>query len=186
MAGSMASGSGVPAAPAGPIVPANPGVSTAHGTRRTVLILGGVILTLAAVGLIVVLLTGRSAATYPAGSPEAAFQGYLAAWQAGDLEGAYAHLSPRVRALATVDEYRAMDRDYGWGRDEDRRVVLTAARITGDRARLDLRVESHGTGGLFGGADTWSENRSVTLVRDGNEWYVDEYLAGIDPVWIEK
>jgi hypothetical protein len=168
------------------MAPVTPDVAPTPHVRRTVLILGGAILAFAVVALLAVLLTSRPAASYPAGSPEGVFQGYMAAWEAGDLDAAYAHFSDRVRALVTVDEYRAMERDYRWTRDQDRRVVLIGTRITDDRATLDLRIDWFSPGGMLGGGDTWSEDRSVALVRVNGSWSVDELIAGIEPMWLEQ
>lgn len=180
MTRSMAPDPGAPGAVAGAVTPSSTGI------RRTVTVLGGVILGVALAGLLIVLLTGRPAATYPADSPEAALQGYLTAWEARDLDTAYAAFSDRIRGSATLDEYRRMDAEYGWARNSDRRVVLAGSRVNGDRATLDLRIDEFSSGGLLGGGDAWSSERSVLLVRDGGHWHVDELLIGLEPMAVEK
>jgi hypothetical protein len=182
MDGSMGPGSGMQAASPGQLVPAAPRVPATRGIRRTVLVLGAVILVVAAAAVLVVALTTRPAPTYPAGSPEAAFQGYYTAWEARDLETAYGLLSERIRASVPADQYRRDDRDYAWSRDESRRVVLIASRVVGDRATLDLRIDQSSSGGPFGATDTWSWDTSVALVREDGAWHVDDYLAGLEPM----
>jgi hypothetical protein len=182
MAESTGSGPTAPVAPADPPVPAATRVPASRGIRRTVLVLGAVILAVAAVGVLAVAISSRPAPAYPADSPEAAFQAYYTAWEARDLETAYGLLSERIRASVTADGYRTADREYGWSRGESRRVVLTGARVAGDRATLDLRVDQSSSGGLFGATDTWSWDTSVALVREDGAWHVDDYLAGLEPL----
>lgn len=186
MNGSIGTGSAAPVGPAGPATPATPNAPSTRGIRRTVILLGGAILAVAGVAVLVVALSARQPVVYPAGSPEAAFQGFLSAWEANDLDTAYSSFSDGVRSRATLEEYRRMDRDYRWAREQDRRVVLTGTRLNGDRATLDLRIDWFSSGGWFGGGSTWSENRSVALVREDGAWHVDEYLAGIEPMWLEN
>lgn len=188
MTGSITSEPRVPAAgggpmtPTGPVTPATPRAPSSPGVRRTVILLGGVILAVVLAGMVVVLAAGRPAATYPAGSPEAAFQGFFTAWQARDLDAAYLSFSDRIRGQVTPDEFRRMDADFSWARDSDRRVVLVGSVVTGDRATLDLRIDEFSSGGLLGGGGTWSWERSIPLIRENGAWHVDEYLAGLDPL----
>lgn len=168
------------------MAPVTPDVAPTAHVRRTVVILGASIIAFAVVALLVALISSRPPAGYPAGSPEEAFQGYIAEWESGDLDAAYTHFSDRVRALVTADRYRAMDRDYRWTRDQDRRIVLVGTRTNGDRATLDLRIDWYAAGAPFGGGDTWSEDRSIMLVHVNGTWYVDELLAGIEPMWLEQ
>jgi hypothetical protein len=146
------------------------------------LVLGAVILAVAAVAILAVALTVRPAPSYPADSPEAAFQAYYTAWEARDLDTAYGLLSERVRAQVTADRYWQDDRDYGWSRDQGRRVVLVGSHVTGDRAALHLRVDEASQGGPFGATDTWSWDTNVVLVREDGAWHVDNYLAGLEPM----
>ncbi len=148
---------------------------------RSVLVAGLAIVALIAIAVIVAVALPDEPATYPAGSPEAAFQDYYQAWEAGDSETAYESLSSDVRRDITSDEYRRMDSEQSWQRDEDRRVVLLASEITGDRAVLDLRVDQFTQGGGLGG-DRYSYDRSVRLVREDGVWLIDEPLVGVEPV----
>jgi hypothetical protein len=147
-----------------------------------VLGLGGAVLALALVAALVALASPRTAPTSPAGSPEAAFQAFYTAWQERNLEAAYALLSDRLRAQATLDQYRQMDRDFGWGREQDRRVTLAGSRVNGEHATLDLQVEDFHSGGPLGGGWTSTWKTSVPLIHEGGAWHIDEFLAGLEPM----
>lgn len=153
------------------------------GPPRSVLVAGLAIVALVAIAVIVAVALPDEPATYPAGSPEAAFQVYYQAWERGDGEAAYASLSSDVKGDITSAEYRRRDSEQSWQRDEDRRVVLLRSEITGDRAVLDLRVDQFHEGGL--GGDRYSYDRSVRLVREDGVWLIDEPLVGIEPVGYE-
>lgn len=146
---------------------------------RSSLVAGLGIVALVAIAVIVAVTLPKAPATYPAGSPEAAFQAYYQAWETGDTDAAYTSLSSDVRHDLTSDEYRRRDSEQSWQRDEDRRVILLHSEIIGDRAVLDLRVDQFREGGL--GGDRYSSDRSVRLVREDGVWLIDEPLVGIEP-----
>ena len=148
------------------------------GPPRSVLVAGLAIVALVAIAVIVAVALPDEPATYPAGSPEAAFQAYYQAWEVGDTDATYAALSSDVKSDVSADEYRRMVSEQSWQRDEDRRVVLLRSEITGDRAVLDLRVDQFYEGGL--GGDRYSYDRSVRLVRENGVWLIDEPLVGIE------
>jgi hypothetical protein len=151
------------------------------GFPRSVLVAGVALAALIVVALIAALALPHSPATYPAGSPEAAFQEFYQAWESRDLEGAYAHLSAAVRADLSLAGYRLLDSERSWQRDQDRRVVLTGTETAGDRATLQLRVDEFYGGGL--GAQRSSWDRSVTLVREDGGWMIDEPLVGLETAY---
>ena len=78
----------------------------------------------------------------------------------------------------TLAEYRTMDADWAWQRDQSRRLVLLSADITDDRAVLRVRVDEFYEGGLGGQRN--SSERSIPLVREGGAWLIDEPLVGIE------
>ena len=47
-----------------------------------------------------------------------------------------------------MNEYRNRDSERSWQRDQDRRLVLLGADVTGERALLNLRVDEFIGGGL--------------------------------------
>jgi hypothetical protein len=136
---------------------------------------------LAIVGLGAIILRPVAPATYPAGSPEAAFQAYLTAYDGGDLDAAYAHFSASVRSRLSFSDFRQMVDDYGWQDDQTRRVVLESVDTAADSAVLHLRVE-HFTKGQLGRDRTSSYERAIRLVHEFGVWKIDEPLAGAESV----
>lgn len=147
---------------------------------KAVLVVGGAIVALIALGLVAVLVAQKGPATYAPGSPEAAFQAFYRAYEAGDVDGAYGLLSSAVTGQLTLAEYRRSDSEMAWERDQDRRVVLVGADLTGDRANLRLRIDQFSTGGL--GAERYSYDRTVRLVWEAGAWLIDEPIVGIENV----
>jgi len=149
---------------------------------RSVLFAGVGIVVLVMIALIVAVALPNRPTDYAAGSPEAAFQDFYEAWQADDIEGAYGHLSKAVTKDLSLSEYRRMDTDWSWQRDQDRRLVLLGADITDDRATLHVRVDEFSDGGMGGiGGQRYSSERSVRLALEGGAWLIDEPLIGIEP-----
>lgn len=183
--GSVAAGTGAVGAPAGdlPAAPAPPGART----RRHVIALGVAVVAIAAVALLLAVATGQRPAAFAPDTPEGSFQTYLAAWDAKDLDAAYATFSDRVHRGLTLAEYRSMARDLGYPTESERRVVLVASTPVGDRATLELRIDELGGGGMFGTQTVWSHTLLVDLIREGGQWRLDQALAGLEPVyWSEK
>ena len=145
---------------------------------RAGLVVVGVIVALIAIALAVVVAGPNGPTTYEAGSPEAAFQEHYRAYEEGDLDRAHALFSSSVKEQLTLSEYRRLDAEHGWQRDEDRRVVLLRTEVTGDRASLHLRIDHFSGGGL--GAARNSQERTTRLVREGGAWLIDEPLVGVE------
>ena len=150
------------------------------GIPRSMLLAGAAIAALIVVAVFVVVVSPDRPATYAAGTPEAAFQAFYAAWEDGDTDGAYGALSSAVAADLDRSEYRRMDAEQAWQRDQDRRLVLLGVDITGERAVLKVRVDEFNGGGFGGGR--YSFDRSVLLVREDGTWRIDEPLVGIESV----
>ena len=119
------------------------GRATPTRTRvpRAVLVVGGTIIALIALALVVVVAVPKGPTVYDPGSPEAAFQAFYRAFEAGDAEGAYGLLASDVTDQLTLVVYRRLDSEQAWQRSEDRRVVLLGSDRTGDRTNLRLRIE---------------------------------------------
>jgi hypothetical protein len=147
---------------------------------RPLVVLGGAVLTVAIIGALVVLLSGREPAVYEPGTPEAAFQSYLAAWEAGDHEAAYATFSYRIRESTPIATYRRMAGERGWQHEQERRIALVDSRVQGDHASLDLRVDEFSPGAL--GGNRWSWDKTIILVREDGAWRIDDLLRGLDHV----
>ena len=151
------------------------------GFPKSVLAAGVVIVGLVVIALVVAL--PNRPTEYPAGSPEAAFQDVYEAWQSNDIEAAYGHFSPAVTGDLSLSDYRRMSSDWSWQRDQDRRLVLLGAELTGDRAVLHIRIDEFFEGGLGGlGGQRNSFERPVRLVRENGVWLIDEPLVGVESV----
>lgn len=153
------------------------------GIPRSVLVVGITVIGLIALAAVIVLAAPVRPTTYAPGTPEAAFQALYTAWESRDLETAYGYLSEDVRAGMSLEEYRRLDRDMTYQRDEDRRVVLLGAEVDGERATLDIRVETFSRG--MTGGDRYAWDRSVSLVSEGGAWHVDEGMLGVETVYYE-
>jgi hypothetical protein len=157
------------------------------GSRRTGrgrLLAGGLpvvalLAVLLAVGAVAAIATSSPPTDYPRHTPEGTFQRYLAAWDAGDVDGAHSYFSSRVTAEMSLSEYRRMSSDWGWQRDEERRVVLDQVERQDQRATLHLRIETF-SGGLTGGRHAYTI--AVGLVEEDGVWHIDEALAGLDHI----
>lgn len=146
----------------------------------SVLAVGAAIVVLIALAVVVVLAVPKGPTAYDPGSPEAAFQAFYQAYEAGDVEGAYGLLGAAVRDQLTLAEYRRLAAEHAWQRDQDRRVVLLGTDVTGDRANLRLRVDQFSGGGL--GGDRYSDERTIRLVREHGAWLIDDPIIGIENV----
>jgi hypothetical protein len=158
-------------------VPSKPGEAR---VPRAVLVVGGAIVALIALALVVVLALPKGPTAYDPGSPEAAFQAFYQAFEAGDVERAYELLGSSVTDQLTLAEYRGLDAEQGWQRDQDRRVLLLGVDVTGDRANLRLRIDEFSQGGL--GGNRYSSERTIRLVREDGAWLIDEPIVGIENV----
>ena len=152
---------------------------------RSVLAIAGAIgATVVAAVLIVVVLGDRPAASFPPDSPEAAVQGFLAAWDDRDYDAAYGFFSADVRQRVRLEEYRQVARDQGsytYPGDERRRVEIQRVDIQGKRADVYLSIEHfYGGGGPFGNGG-YTSTSIVHLVREKGAWKLDEALLGTEP-----
>lgn len=148
---------------------------------RSILLIAAIVMGIVVVAVLVVVAASRPPATYPAGSPEATVQGFLAANADGDIEAAYAFFSESVRRSLTVADYRRAWNDFSWEREQDRRVVLADTDLRDTRATVHLRVDVYSGGGPFG-SSRYTYERSVILVREDDAWRIDEPLVGLEPI----
>lgn len=120
----------------------------------------------AVVGAIVVasLITAvasRHPARLESGSPEAAVQDYLDAVLEHDAEAAARHLAPD--SPCGVED---LDNAYI---DDDVRVMLRDAAVTGGTARVDVAITT-GSGELI--PSGWTEEHTFRLRRVGDVWLI--------------
>jgi hypothetical protein len=140
-------------------------------TIRPTLLAGGVLV--AALVVIVIgvvdLNEGRRDATYPADSPEAAFQAYVRDWTSGEVDAAWAMVSASARERISAERFRSANLRRS---DEPWRVWIDDSAIESDRAVLYLSLESIVDDGLLG-RDRIRESRRMTLVREDGRWVID-------------
>lgn len=151
------------------------------GGSRAPLLVGGAIVALIALATLVVLAAPKGSTVYEPGSPEAAFQAFYQAFEGGEVEDAYELLGSSVTDQLTLTEYRRLDAEQGWQRDEDRRVVLLGSDRTGDTRLLRLRIDQFSSGGGLGG-NRYSYERTIRLVQEDGSWLIDEPIVGIENV----
>jgi hypothetical protein len=153
------------------------------GSDRSLLaIAGGIAATVVVAVLIVVVLGDRPPAPFPQGTPEAALQGYVQAWEDEDLEATYGYFSQGVKATLPFEEYRQVARDQGnfSGVPQQRRVTIDKVELDGERAEVYLSIEYSFEGGFpLGGG--YRDTRTIHLVKEAVDWKVDDALLGLEP-----
>ena len=156
----------------------------AHGhATRTVAVIGGLVLLLVVAAVVAsLLLDSGKPASYPADSPEYAFQRYYQAVQNRDIQTAYAAFSSRVQQQLSYDQ-------FAWYADQMQQPSesSTAVRIDhvdrGDtQAVLSLTLERTFGTGL--GANRVTESRSVRLIQENGSWKIDDPVVGTDLIII--
>jgi hypothetical protein len=115
----------------------------------------------------------RPDVSYAPDTPEAAFHRYAQAWDAGDVETAYAELSAHAKARVPAREFREA---ITWSRDEVVRVWIDDRGGTDSRAVLTLTVETSDGGWL--GVERYRDHPRVTLIREDGAWKIDTPLVG--------
>lgn len=147
-------------------------------TRAIFWIGGGILALVVAATAVVLLAESRRPTTFPPGSPEAAMQGYLAAWEERDLETAYGYFSDAIKARVTLEEYENAVRGYGDFDPGDEAVYIDGAEGSGDRIGLQLTIERLSGDGP--GTETYRSTTSVPMVRQADGWKIDEQLIGVE------
>jgi hypothetical protein len=155
-------------------------------SNRSLLLIGAGVLALAALAVAVVLLSGdRDPVEFPADSPEGALQRYLAAFDDGDLETAYAFFSSGVRAAMALDEWERTVDMFGGGMPDDRvrRAIFDGRSGEGNSVEVRVTIEE-----IFGEGLTTSTSRyqsQIRMVREADGWRIDEPLVWLEPAPIE-
>ena len=162
-------------------------VASVHHPGRSIAIIGGVVVLLVVAAVVAALTLGsRGEATFPAGSPEAAFQSYYRAYQGGDLTAAYGYFSSTVQRQMSRDQYAQYVSSYGSSMGPPgatERLTVDGVTTHGTAATLSLTVEEVYGSGV--GVQRYSFTRQVRLVQENGAWKVDEALIGINPVPLE-
>jgi hypothetical protein len=155
-------------------------------SNRSLLYVAAGIIALVALAVAVVLLAGdRKPQEFPADSPEAALQDYLAAWDGRDIPAAYGYFSERVRSTTSLEQYQLAADDFARYQmppnGPNRRVLIDDVTGSVDRVVVQLTVEDRYGDGLNN--DVQRSRRSVRLVRDPDGWRIDEPLVSLDPIY---
>lgn len=156
--------------------------TTAHrGPGRGLLVIATATLAIAALAVALVFLRGDRRATYPPDSPEAAYQAYLEASAERDADATWAMLSSSVQRSWPKEQYLSEFTMKGMY-DDDARILIERATVTGDRATLDIAVERN-SGSLFFGSSRYRETFTLRLVREAGAWRIDQRLLGPFQYW---
>lgn len=155
--------------------------ATGHA-GRTIAIIGGLVLLLVIAAVVATLaLDAGKPASYPAGSPEYAFQRYYQAFQTGDMQAAYASFSQRVRDQLSYDQYVWYATKFQPPLEQSTVVRIDHVNRTNGVVTLYLAVERASGSGLD--VSRYTEQRSVRLVEEAGGWKIDEPLAGIEVIY---
>jgi hypothetical protein len=151
---------------------------------RTLALIASGIIALVLLAVVVVLLAGtRSPQQFAAGSPEAAVQGYLAAWDEGDAEATWAFFSSEVQDSYSFEDYeRAIDEYglYSYPEGGPRRsVYIDGVEGGGERLTVQLTVDEYYGDGL--NTSSYRSPRSVRLIREEGAWKIRDPLIWLDP-----
>ena len=144
---------------------------------RSLVPVGAAIVILAGAAMLVALLVEPGSTTdYPPDSPEGTTQRYLQLLQDRDFDAAYEMLSESARDEVSIADFRAMHRWSYW-EDYQQRIRLSDVEVDGDRARVTVTVErTYGTGI---GTSRYSFTRTIPLVREADEWKIDDGYVDI-------
>jgi hypothetical protein len=151
---------------------------------RTLAFIAGGIVALVLVSVVVVLLAGgRQRQEFAAGTPEAALQAYLDAWEEGDAEATWAFFSAEVQEEYTLEDYERAVSDYNLYQYPEggpsRGVYIEGVDGSGERATVQLTVEEHYGDGL--NTNSYRSPRAVRMVREGGAWKLADPLIWLDP-----
>jgi hypothetical protein len=148
---------------------------------RSVLIIAVVVLALVAGAVVAVLALSPGESHFAPGSPEAAFQQYLDAYESRDFRSAYDFFSAATQRQMSVDEYVSRARLSGNAPfDENQRILIGRVEHHDSAVTLHLAIEHVSGTGLQ--IDRSSYEQTVPLVQEQGAWKIDELLLGIYPL----
>lgn len=150
---------------------------------RSVGVIAASIVGLVAIAIVVVLLADRRAPQdFPAGSPEAAIQGYLQAFEDRKLEAAYDHFSAAAQQRMTLAKFEEAASQWraSQGPDVTHAVFIAGSSIDGTESTVELIVETTYAGGLEN--NIYREERSAQLTLEDGTWRFADPLVWLDPI----
>jgi hypothetical protein len=146
-------------------------------STRSVLVIAGGILAVVLLAVVVVLLAeGREPPSYDPGTPEAAMQAYLAAWENDDPRGAYAFFSRAVQSAISEEEYVAGFDAFGQV-GTNRAAFIDSVKGDESQVTIFLTVEEYYGDGP---GESYTTQRSVRMINEDG-WKIDEPLNGLEP-----
>jgi hypothetical protein len=157
------------------------------GQRGFLAVVAGIIALLILTVGVVLVRGDRPAASFGPGTPEAAVQAYLVAWDAGDDRAAWAAFSARTQAGTALDAYTEQAqllRVKGLTPDASRQVFIASATVSGDSATVPVTVETTSVGGMS--VNRYRQTITVPLVRENGAWRIDQLLMGTEPWFVGK
>jgi hypothetical protein len=119
----------------------------------------------------VIWLGGPSRASYPAGSPEAAFQEFVTAAQNGDWATADTLMSSNMRAQGQSSQPMVAGMLSG-----GTTVSINSSTRTGNTATLSVSY-TYNSGSLFG-SSTYTTVGNVSMILGADGWKLDSSLYG--------
>jgi hypothetical protein len=144
---------------------------------RSVLLIAAGIVGIVVLGVVIVLLAeGREPQAYEPGTPEAAMQAHLAAWDNDDASAAYDSFSNSIKATVSREDYIGQSGAFDDG-GVNRATFID--RVEGDECQVTifLTVEEYYGEGL---GESYTSQRSVRMVHEDG-WRIDELLVGLEP-----
>lgn len=114
---------------------------------------------------------GPRPASYPAGSPQAAFQDFVTAVQNGDWATADGMLSSNQRAQGVTSQMVG-----GMFSDSGATVSIVSSSGSGDRVTLNVTVQVNS--GSWLGSYSYTNATQVVMVQETGGWKVDSQLYG--------
>lgn len=148
---------------------------------RTVGVIVASVLAIVALAVVIVSLVGRAPKTFEPGSPEAALQAYLVAWDDGDLETAYSSFSAAAHRDLSFADYQRAARTWRSQQTSDIRRLLLIDRSTGNAERVTVYLILEETYGKNLEASSYRSQREVSLVREEGAWRLADPLVWLDP-----
>lgn len=149
---------------------------------RTVGVIVGSVLVLVAASVAVVLLAGpRAPQTFPSDAPEAALQAYLKAWEARDDRAAYEAFSEDARRTTPFGRFQRSAQQWRAAQSPglSRAVFFDRSDVRSERATIHLIVEErYGDGPWDGG---YESTRDIDMVREDGAWRIAVPLVWLEP-----
>ena len=154
-------------------VEAAPGRNSSKGGLKSLVVIVVAVAVLMVVSTASVLLVGGpSRASYTPGTPQAAFQNWLSAANAGDWTTADTYLSSSLIAQGVSSEQMA-----GPSSATRPMVTIDSAQLGAQSATLFITIQGSSGSGI--GAGTYASTSSVQMVLENGSWKIDSQSFGI-------